>query len=155
MLGPVRGTLVTFTSELLSAINSSCVVLEVVSEVYDQPMAVEGRGSPIILLPQKIDRRPRCHEFRCQSASSSEDLLGPARFSHYLKSVSSRIWIWAFPLRSSACRSKVIGEGGKSLFITPLSPEPPGKTLGLQSADEGISRGLFDFNGFEKTCLHF
>lgn len=49
----------------------------------------------------------------------------------------------------------MIGEaaGGKSLFITPLSPEPPGKTLGLQSADEGISRGLFYFNGFEKTCL--
>ena len=53
MLGPVRGTLVTFTSELLSAINSSCVVLEVVSEVYDQPMAVEGRGSPIMYVPAR------------------------------------------------------------------------------------------------------
>ncbi|CAI8585610.1 unnamed protein product [Vicia faba] len=73
-----------------------------------------------------------------QSASSSEDLLGPARFSHYPKSLSYLIWIRAFTLRSSACRSKVIGEaaGGKYLFITPLSPEPPGNNLGLQSADE-------------------
>ncbi|CAI8606354.1 unnamed protein product [Vicia faba] len=73
-----------------------------------------------------------------QSASLSEDLLGPARFSHYPKSLSYLIWIRAFTLRSSACRSKVIGEaaGGKYLFITPLSPEPPGNNLGLQSADE-------------------
>lgn len=32
---------------------SSCVVLEVVSEVYDQPMAVEGRGSPIMYVPAR------------------------------------------------------------------------------------------------------
>ncbi|CAI8617321.1 unnamed protein product [Vicia faba] len=73
-----------------------------------------------------------------QTASSSEDLLGPTRSSHYPKSLSYLIWIKEFTLRSSACRSKVIGEaaGGKHLFITPLSPEPPRKNLGLQSADE-------------------
>lgn len=90
-----------------------------------------------------------------QSASSSEDLLGPARFSHYLKSLSYIIWIRAFPLRSSACRSKVIGEaaGGKSLFITPLSPEPPGKTLGLQSADECLPSYPLPLGSISRACL--
>ncbi|PNX88980.1 hypothetical protein L195_g045095, partial [Trifolium pratense] len=58
-----------------------------------------------------------------QSASSSEDLLGPARFSHYQKSLSYIIWIRAFPLRSSACRSKVIGEA--KLLVGNLYSSPP------------------------------